>query len=105
TPEGLNVFPGDVEKVLNELAGVKESAVIGAPLAGSTAERVQAVLVLEPGAAVDDIVREANTRLVDTQKIRAAAVWPSGELPRTEVTRKLKRRELGRGILGAGRAQ
>jgi long-chain acyl-CoA synthetase len=89
TPEGLNVFPEDVEKVLNELAGVKESAVIGAPLAGSTAERVQAVLVLEPGAAVDDIVREANTRLVDHQKIRAAAVWPSGELPRTEGTRKL----------------
>jgi long-chain acyl-CoA synthetase len=102
TPEGLNVFPEDVEKVLNELAGVKESAVIGAPLAGSTAERVQAVLVLEPGAAVDDIVREANTRLVDHQKIRAAAVWPSGELPRTEGTRKLKRRELRQWILSAG---
>ena len=49
TPEGLNVFPEDVERVLNEQPGVVDSAVVGAPLAGSTAERVQAVLLLAPG--------------------------------------------------------
>ena len=37
TPEGLNVFPEDVERVLNELPGVRDSAVVGAPVAGSTA--------------------------------------------------------------------
>jgi long-chain acyl-CoA synthetase len=94
TPEGLNVFPEDVERVLNDQPGVKESAVVGAPLPGSTAERVQAVLVLAPGASADDVLRAANARLADHQKLRAAAVWPSGELPRTEGTRKLKRREL-----------
>jgi long-chain acyl-CoA synthetase len=101
TPEGLNVFPEDVERVLNELPGVKDSAVVGAPLAGSTAERVQAVLVLDPGIAADDIVRTANARLVDHQKIRTAAVWPGAELPRTEGTRKLKRRELRAWLLDA----
>jgi long-chain acyl-CoA synthetase len=97
TPEGLNVFPEDVERALNEQAGVLDSAVVGAPVPGSTAERVQAVLLLAPGAdadAPDRIIRAANTSLGDHQKIRAAAVWPGTELPRTEGTRKLKRREL-----------
>jgi long-chain acyl-CoA synthetase len=108
TPEGLNVFPEDVERVLNELPGVKESAVVGAPLPGSTAERVQAVLVLDPGTDPDDIVRAANARLLDHQKIRTAAVWSGAELPRTEGTRKLKRRELRGWLLaaaGGGRQQ
>jgi long-chain acyl-CoA synthetase len=94
TPEGLNVFPEDVERVLNEITGVVESAVVGAPLAGSTAERVQAVMIAAPGTDLDDVVRQANARLQDHQKIRAAAAWPGAELPRTEGTRKLKRREL-----------
>jgi long-chain acyl-CoA synthetase len=94
TPEGLNVFPEDVERVLNDVPGVVESAVVGAPLPGSSAERVQAVIVASPGTDVDDVVRQANARLQDHQKIRSVARWPQGELPRTEGTRKLKRREL-----------
>jgi long-chain acyl-CoA synthetase len=99
TPEGLNVFPEDVERALNEQAGVIDSAVVGAPVPGSTAERVQAVLLLAPGSDPDDaraaeVIRAANAQLLDHQKIRAAAVWKGSELPRTEGTRKLKRREL-----------
>ena len=94
TPEGLNVFPEDVERVLDEIPGIVESAVVGAPLAGSTAERVQAVMVAAPGTDLDDVLRQANARLQDHQKIRAVAAWPGSELPRTEGTRKLKRREL-----------
>jgi long-chain acyl-CoA synthetase len=89
TPEGLNVFPEDVERVLNELSGVKESAVVG--VQEGAEERVHAVLVLEAGANRDAIVREANTRLQDHQRIRSASVWTAGDLPRTEGTRKLKR--------------
>ena len=94
TPEGLNVFPEDVERALNEQPGVRDSAVVGAPSVGSTAERVQAVLLLAPGTDADAVVRGANATLADHQKIRGAAVWPGDELPRTEGTRKLKRREL-----------
>ena len=100
TPEGLNVFPEDIERVLNELPGVIESAVVGAPLPGSTAERVQAVIVTKPGTDLDDLVRQANAQLQDHQKIRAAIEWTSGELPRTEGTRKLKRRELKQWLTG-----
>jgi long-chain acyl-CoA synthetase len=100
TPEGLNVFPEDVEKALTSQPGVRDAAVVGAPSGGSTSERVHAVLVLEPGVDLDAIVRAANAQLGDHQKIRAAAVWPGEELPRTEGTRKLKRRELKAWISG-----
>ena len=89
TSEGLNVFPEDVEKVLNQIAGVVESAVVGVAEGGS--ERVYAVLVLASGADAEAVVREANHELTDHQKIRRALVWPEPQLPRTEGTRKLKR--------------
>jgi long-chain acyl-CoA synthetase len=89
TPEGLNVFPEDVERVLDEIKGVRESAVVGVAIGSE--ERVHAVMVTDPGADIDAIVREANTKLQDHQKVRRALKWPGPELPRTEGTKKLKR--------------
>jgi long-chain acyl-CoA synthetase len=89
TPEGLNVFPEDVERVLDALPGVRESAVVG--VTEGAQERVHAVLRLDPGGDVDAIVRAANTALDDHQRVRTASVWTDGDLPRTEGTRKLKR--------------
>ena len=94
TPEGLNVFPEDVERALTSQPGVRDAAVVGAPLPGSTAERVQAILVVDASTDVDAVVRAANAALADHQRIRSVVVWPEAELPRTEGTRKLKRREL-----------
>jgi long-chain acyl-CoA synthetase len=54
-------------------------------------ERVHAVMVLEPGADANVIVRDANARLQDHQRIRSTSTWLTGMLPRTEGTRKLKR--------------
>jgi long-chain acyl-CoA synthetase len=105
TPEGLNVFPEDVERVVDRLPGVRESAVIG--LTRDREERVHAVVVLEPGARLDEIVRAANARLADHQRLRGAVAWPGPELPRTDGTRKLKRSEIRRwaesGVAGASR--
>jgi len=84
TPEGLKVFPEDVELVLNRIAGVRDSAVVGR-------QRVHAVLVLEPGTDKDEVVRQANALLESHQKIRGTSVWTAGDLPRTEGTGKLKR--------------
>jgi long-chain acyl-CoA synthetase len=100
TPDGLNVFPEDVEGVLNQQAGVRESAVVGV-VAGAQ-ERVHAVMVLEPGANADTIVRETNARLQDHQRIRTSSVWPSPELPRTDGTRKLKRRAIRDWVMAGG---
>jgi long-chain acyl-CoA synthetase len=93
TADGLNVFPEDVERAIAVVPGVREAAVVGARQ--GTNERVHAVLVLEPGASPEDVVRQANMHLPDPQKIRGVSVWPGPELPRTEGTRKLKRREIG----------
>lgn len=100
TPEGLNVFPEDIEKVLNTLPGVRDSAAVGVELGGQ--ERVHAVLLLEPGTDASDVVRLANIRLEDHQKIRGFHEWTGDALPRTEGTRKLKRREIQRWVVGGG---
>ena len=92
TPEGLNVFPEDVERVVAGIAGVRDVAVVGA-LAG-TEERVHAVVLLEAGVEPQAVVRQANQQLLDHQKIRGVSVWPGDELPRTEGTRKLRRRDI-----------
>ena len=89
TPEGLNVFPNDVERVVNGVPGVKESVVVG--LARDGEERVHAVVVLETPTDPALIAREANRELGDHQRLREVLVWPGDRLPRTEGTQKLKR--------------
>jgi len=55
---GFNVYPNEVERVLDELSDVVESAAVGVP-DERTGELVMAVLVLRPGAELtEDAVRE-----------------------------------------------
>jgi long-chain acyl-CoA synthetase len=92
TPEGLKVFPDDVERVVNQFPGVRDSAAVGVTTGQEAGgERVHVVLVLDPGIDPDVVVREANSRLESHQKIRRALVWPQSQLPRTEGTSKLRR--------------
>ncbi|HEY6340695.1 MAG TPA: AMP-binding protein [Bryobacteraceae bacterium] len=95
TPEGLNVFPDDIEAVLNRLPGVRESAVVGT-------DRVHAVLALEPGANADEIVRQANAQLESHQKIREVSIWKGRELPRTQTTGKLRRAQIASEVEAQG---
>ena len=98
TPQGLNVFPEDVERAIAAQAGVKDAGVVGLRVEGE--ERIHAVLVLDPGANVDAIVRGANAQLEDHQRIWSTSIWPGDALPRTEGTQKLKRREIQRWAAG-----
>jgi long-chain acyl-CoA synthetase len=95
TPEGLNVFPEDVERVLDEIPGVKESAAVGK-------DRVHAVMVLDPGADAAAIVRAANSKLEDHQRVQGLSLWPERELPRTEGTGKLKRAAIWQWVNSGG---
>ncbi|HXP83171.1 MAG TPA: AMP-binding protein [Bryobacteraceae bacterium] len=95
TPEGLKVFPEDVERVLLEIPGVKDAAVVGR-------DRVHAVVATAAETDLSSIVREANRRLEDHQRIQGISRWPASELPRTEGTGKLKRGEVARWVESGG---
>lgn len=96
TPEGLKVFPEDVERALEATPGVREAAIIGRRT--DHAESVHAVLVLQPQADPEAIVRTANQTLEPHQRIRDFSVWTEGPLPRTEPMRKLRRFEIRRWV-------
>ena len=98
TPEGLNVFPEDVERAVHGRLGVRDVAIVSEHLSGE--ERVHAVLLLEDDADPDAIIRNANAVLEDHQRIRNYTVWPESSLPRTEGTQKLKRQALKQWVQG-----
>jgi long-chain acyl-CoA synthetase len=93
TGEGLNVYPQEVESVLNRLAGVRDSAVLG--LADDDLPEVHAVLLLTSGAQAVEIVSQANTQLEPHQRIRGWTVWPESDLPRTSLL-KVRREVVAR---------
>jgi long-chain acyl-CoA synthetase len=101
TPDGLNVFPEDVERVVDAQPGVRESAVVG--ITEGAQERVHAVVVLEKDTDLDTVVRGANAALQDHQRIRTASAWTSGALPRTEGTRKLRRAAIREWVMTGAR--
>ncbi|HLI08751.1 MAG TPA: AMP-binding protein [Ktedonobacteraceae bacterium] len=89
---GLNVYPEDIENVLNANPLVKESVVFGL---GERDEgpQVHAVLLTEKPEMAKEIVRQANKQLAPHQQIRSFSVWPEDEFPRTH-TLKVKRQEV-----------
>lgn len=95
---GLNVYPEDVERVLNGIVGVRESAVVASKT--SSGELVHAVLVLDDGVSSATVVESANPKLEAHQKIRSYSAWPGASLPRTSGTNKLKRTEVAAWVNG-----
>jgi len=101
TSEGLNVYPQDVERVLNSLPQVKDSAVVSARRNGE--EQVHAALILrEPSADPGAIIAEANRRLESHQRIQSWSVWPQEDFPRTPSTMKVKRGEVSQQVALGG---
>ena len=91
TPDGLNVYPEDVERVLNDIPGIRESAVV--PNRGERGERPHAVLILE--TQDDDpsrLIEKANHDLEPEQRIQSWSLWSGDDFPRTPSTLKVQRR-------------
>jgi long-chain acyl-CoA synthetase len=115
-PNGLNVFPEDIENALH-IAGIRESVVLE-----TAPGRIEAVVlpgegparppaadeqrsVAEHGAAaadpaatvseaertrIDDAIKEANRHLGISQRVEGWRLWPEADFPRTH-TLKVKR--------------
>src|SRR5258706_2004 len=67
-PEGLNIYPDDLEAALKRDAAVRDAVVVGLERGGN-AEPV-AVLLLRHDAGAEEIVRRANQQLAEFQHMR-----------------------------------
>ena len=81
---GLNVYPAEVEQVINEFDGVEESAVIGVPHA-DFGEGVVAVIVAKPGfdIAEDAVIAQSKQALANFKVPKAVVVVDA--LPRNSM--------------------
>ncbi len=94
-PDGMNVFPTDVEAALAREPDITESAVVG------VGGRVHAALVLRDGSRdARAVVASANAALEAHQRIQDWSVWRKDELPRTSSTWKIRRGELAAQLEG-----
>lgn len=104
TGGGVNVYPDELEAVLNKVPGVKESCVIG--LDRGAGEEVHAVLLLDAEAPrPDEILARANAQLDAMHQVTGYTVWPEPEFPKT-TTLKIKKfqvkEQLKKGAVAGG---
>jgi long-chain acyl-CoA synthetase len=91
-PNGLNVYPEDIENALR-VAGVRDSVVVE-----TRPGRIEAIVLSSTGATDPDAVRKAtavsmkaaNAQLAPQQRLAAFRLWPQDDFPRTH-TLKVKR--------------
>jgi long-chain acyl-CoA synthetase len=82
TPEGMNVYPQDLENALRAQPGVRDCLVLPLPRGGNAVPG--AVLLLRaPDLDAASIVASANESLAEYQHIRQWFVWPEDDFPRT----------------------
>jgi malonyl-CoA/methylmalonyl-CoA synthetase len=78
---GYNIYPKEIETVLDEMDGIRESAVIGLPHA-DFGEAVTAVVVLQPRAQLDEaqVIAKAKAKIANFKVPKK--VFFVDELPR-----------------------
>ncbi|HEX5423666.1 MAG TPA: AMP-binding protein [Candidatus Acidoferrales bacterium] len=82
TPEGLNVYPEDLEAELRNEPGVRDCVVIGLERDGN-AVPCAVLLLRDTSGGAQAIVEGANERLAPFQQMRHWYVWPAADFPRT----------------------
>lgn len=85
---GFNIFPSDLEAVLESDPGVIEAAVVGVPHP-DWGETPVGFVVLRPEADKDAVLTAANGKLGKTQRL--AALYEMDQLPRSAIGKVLKR--------------
>ncbi len=90
-PSGQNVYPDDIQAVLNRHPNVTDSAVVGLQQ-GSSVE-VHAALILDGTDDAGPVVDWANDQLAEQQRVRGYTVWPEEDFPRTH-TLKIKKPQM-----------
>lgn len=91
TGAGQNIYPNEVELVVNQVPGVIDNVILGFEKNGY--EEIHAVLLLEPDTKPFDVIQAANSKLQSHQKIQGWSIWPNMDFPRTGLL-KIKREEV-----------
>jgi long-chain acyl-CoA synthetase len=97
TGDGVNVYPEDIEGVLNAVEGIKESCVVGI---GEQEDRVHAELIMDETADMDSCIKKANQQLSPEQQIESWGHWHDKEFPKT-TTLKIKKNDV-RNVISLG---
>jgi long-chain acyl-CoA synthetase len=82
TPEGLNIYPEDLETELRKEPGVRDCVVVGLDRDGN-AEACAVLLLRDSTGDAEAIVQKANARLAPFQQMRRWTVWRDQDFPRT----------------------
>lgn len=85
---GFNVYPREVEDVLQAYPGVIESAVVGIP-DEKWGDRLHAVIAAREGVKTDDVLAFARGKLAGYKMPRSIEIWP--ELPKSGANKILRR--------------
>ncbi len=92
-PNGMNVWPEDVEDALRADASIQDAAVVAVETPGGGA-RLHAYLLPSGPAArgmeLRSLLARANSRLAAHQRVATASWWPEADFPRT-TTLKVRR--------------
>ncbi|MGI9148321.1 MAG: AMP-binding protein [Chloroflexota bacterium] len=92
-PNGMNVWPQDVEDALRSAPTVQDAAVLAVPTPGGGARLHAYVLPARPADRATDpnaLLAAVNTRLASHQRVSSASWWPDPDFPRTS-TLKVRR--------------
>ena len=90
-PNGINIYPEDIEKILDNHDDIKESCVLGVP----HGHDIITTAVILPNKKMDEkelklIILKINQKLEFHQKIQNQVIWVKKDFPRT-LTLKVKR--------------
>ncbi len=103
TGAGINVYPDELEALLNGAFGIREACVIGVDR--GEGEEVHAVLIMDgTHVSPEEAVARANERLDPLHRIAGFSLWPEVEFPKT-TTLKIRKFMVKETILRAGRGE
>jgi len=82
TPEGMKIYPEDLEAALRRQPEVRECVVVGVARGGN-AEACAVLILHPPSRDAGSAIQRANQSLAGFQQIRRWLVWPDDDFPRT----------------------
>lgn len=96
TSSGMNVYPEDIELVLNQQPETRTSTVVAVD--GMHGSEPLAVLILRNNHTdARAVIERANRALAEHQRVHRWAIWPEQDFPRT-ATQKIRKQDVAQRV-------